>query len=378
MRRALTELNIEQITKFINSNQLLPDVESDAKARTLSINTLRLMSNEHIDFLTLYYKELEEKEATEALRDLGFESEISFKEKIDLLKGVIRINLTDVVKTNIKLLLKKNIFGKSRKNDGFQKYQDLIEKRTKREINKYLQVFKIKNKVIRRRKIREYFILDRNMVKFLDLYDMNNFEYQLSEKNLPALKEKDLQKPSEKLKNVESEGRPLSKGRKPRKIREISIYDKVDNINVILRKKKILRLEPCGHINYHVDRKFKLKSIRKKIDALPSVKFDLQTYEEFDLRAFIEDILYIRNGIDPPRNSNFKSIKDFKSKAKREKFFFSQILWRFIARLLMKQDKYLSFKDAKMLSKEIRCNLLMKDIEYFYNIFYNSGHYFTR
>jgi len=378
MRRALTELNIEQITKFIQSNRLLPDVENDAKARTLSINALRLMSNENVDFLSLYYKDLEEKEATEALKELGFESNISFREKIDLLKGVIRINLTDVIKTNIKLLLKKDVFGKSRKNDGFQKYQDLIEKTTRREVNKYLQVFKIKNKVIRRRKIREHFILDRNINRFLDLYDMNDFEYQLSEKNLPALKKKDIEKPSEKLKDAEPEDRPLSKGKKPRKIREISIYDKVDNVNVILRKKKILKLEPSGHIDYHVDRKFKLKSIRKKIDALPTVKFDLQTYEEFDLRAFIEDILYIRNGIEPPKNSNFKSVKDFKSKAKRERLFFNQILWRFIARLLMKQDKYLSFRDAKMLSKEIRCNLLMKDIEYFYNVFYNSGHYFTR
>lgn len=370
MKRLFGEKHVESMLKFMKKH--LPEyIRSDVGEREQAERVLTLMDADQNRLLLAYFEDLDESTIMKELKKMGFESNVSAREKRDILNRTIVTKLTSQIVRNITLLDQEKLFnaidrslGKKRIFDGFTGYKELINKATNKESKRIQREEEQRLSTGRKRSRTDMF--GRSLPKrtpFIGLYDENEISYQLSTRNLP------LPEASEDIKddvappaNVEVKGR-----------RTVSIYDLVDDSNVILRKKKILCLDPSGPINYYGDNKFRLVSIRKEVQAMPEVKFKLDTYKKFDLRSFIEDVLYLRNKIEPPRESRFKTPEEFRKYAKGSRHFFRFYIVKTITRLLMNQDKYLTYSDAKMISREIRENLQMKDYEYFYNLYFRSA-----
>lgn len=374
MKRVFGEKHIGNMLEFMRKH-LPAHMRSDIEETRLATRLLTLMDVEQIRLLSIYFENSDESKVTEELKKMGFESNVSMREKRDILLQAIRAKLTAQIVHNSTLLDQEGLFNdidtNSRKKeifDGFTGYKKLIDKATKIGSRKRLNgAGKEASTGGWKPRTNMFGTILPKRTPYLGLYDQNEISYQLSVRNLPLL---------DKLPESNKDDVPPPEDvdvKKKRHSKVVSIYDMVDNSNVILRKKKILCLDPSGPIDYHSDNKFILRDIKDDVQAIPEVKFGLKTYEKFNLRSFIEYILYIRNRIVPPQESKFKTPKEFRRHVKGDRHFFKHYIVKCVAKLLMSQDKYLTYSDAKMISREIRENLQMKDYEYFYDLYFKSA-----
>lgn len=403
MKRIYKKEHLELLCHFFKdySNIDCSTLESEDYCSKL----LTLMSCTDIRKLELYYQDLEDEELTKELKEIGFESEIPYSDKKILLKNCLKKELRSLIQQDTEILKHSKVFENEKHLNFSQvfvetaKYEKIIKKATKKSLNEIKLGRKtplnIKNVVISQSGVPK-------TKAYVDVYDQTESGFQFSNINLPVLveepikenavteneakmipennkekvNEEKLQETSEKLlKNGK-----IKTARKKRgyvRVKKISINDLMNDTTFIMRKKKFLELTPSGSIDYYKNDKFKLKSIDKFVNKLPPVTFASEIYRGFDLRKFVNKIIYRNNNISIPKSTSYKSIKDFRDKAKGDTYFFRRFLPKYLAKLLMKQDSYLTFSDAKMIAEEIRSVLKLPDIEYFYNIYFKSGDYYS-
>lgn len=102
------------------------------------------------------------------------------------------------------------------------------------------------------------------------------------------------------------------------------------------------------------------------------MEFPLEKYQKFNIRKFINKLLYKERNIEVPTARRCSTITEFRNKTETKKGLFQKFIVKILVRILKRKDDFLSLTDASMIAKAILDNLSVVDLEYFYNLWEES------
>ena len=366
MKRIYEDFHIEHMKDFLKkylNSALKPDVDLDIQAT----KHVQYLDKNQLKLLVAFFNtdKLPEEELTSFLSKIGFFSKINIYEKRAIFTDFSRNTLLKIIKYNDSLidyeLLKQNKLSTLKPS---------LLKACKRFKKRFEEAYIYETPVPRNR-IDSEDTKDKEKPLFfnpLNPKSINTFFTPQCLRSVPLekLENHNLDPKTEKIVNIRQDTDTPG-------TRKITIYDKIDNPNIILRRKKSLYLEHSGPIDYHNDQENKLVDISPKIKELPEYSFESESYKNFNLIEFVNKILFVNNGLDIPTVSKYTDHIEFRKLVKGNLYFVKSFLKASMIKLIMNQDKFLSFSDAKFLFKEIRKVIELPVIEYFYDKYLNSS-----
>lgn len=343
------------------SQIMSPTVPVEKQAHKL----LSFMGAEQLEMFIQHHTvvSLNEQQIDEQLKKLGFLSKINLFEKKAILSDLIKKRLVKIILNN------HNLIDYNKLSNGadselakslrmhflrWERESETMEKKRKVKKIPYVPVFEAR--------------FPNTRPRLLHFCDKNGLLKNLSEDVLP-------------LKIMKSDEK-ISIRKKRRSHAPISFYkdetkqEKIDlptelatDPNLVLRKKKALYYEPSQPIDYKNDKKLELNDIFFELNQIEEPKIDPDIYDDFLVKEFIDQILFVNNGLEIPKESMYSSLEEFGKVLTSEYRFASIFLGEYITKLLLNQDKHLSVTDASFLAQNIRYFLSLPELEYFYNIY---------
>lgn len=321
-------------------------------------NIFLMMDSFNLKCLELLDAQLTDKQLKVALKNLGINEMSIDGDPNEFINNYCKESLIYFIKT-VLCHIEQEKRGPNEAGNVFNEYNKLIKTATVFSAGARDNT-KFHNKPIR----------DNKESYFIDPYNLNTFSKQFTEQNLPSVKNisKSEQKFFRELDNILKRKRNMVNVRPPvLKSSKVCFYNEDLKDIVAIRQKASTEIkQPNKTIDYYSEEKFELKNIKKEVDMLDNIQFDADYYKKFELRGFINEILYTRNSITIPKNRPSRTIEKYKQKYKSKWGFFNIYLDNELTRLILQQDEYLTLSEAKMLAKEFKCNLRVEDYDYFY------------
>lgn len=374
MKRIYEESHIDLMKEFLTkylSSAIKPDIDLTLQAT----KHVQYLDKSQLDLLVSLFNvsKLSEEELSNYLVKLGFFSKVNIYEKRAIFTDYSRNTLLKVVSYNETLinydLLKISVKTKDELK-GLKSSLLAACKKLNKRIEKAHKSISFKRQL----KIDSQKDRDPYALQHLDPVSLKSIETFFNPKCLRTIDYESIPKPS--LNPVTEKTLNFRENTDTPSTRKYTIYDKVDNQNVILRRKKSLYLENSGPIDYHTDKRTKFNDISQAVKDLPKYTFDAETYRGFDIDEFVDEILFRNNGLEVPTESKYADDHlEFRKMIKGNVYFITEYLVKELRNLILSQDKYLSFSDANFLALEIRKVIRMPIIEYFYEQYLNSEEY---
>lgn len=366
MKKIFDDSHIKLMVDFVSKNLssvLVHSIPAEKQARKL----LTLMDVDQLEMLELHFSigGLNEQQVDGQLKKFGFLSRINLFEKKAMLADLIKKRLIKLISYNNSLI----------------DYESLPENADSQLVYSLLKhLHEYNNKPIPKSSIIQQFYLPEFDTRYpekrpthLNIHNDITFFKHLSDEVLPQTVGECAPSLSLKERRKLTKRTFYSNERCPNKADGHSIKDFLNDPNVILRKKKALYYEPSVSIDYKTDRKIEMPRISHELKRIdPDISPDL--YSQFDLRDFVDQVVFTNNNIPVPIQSKYSSVAEFRMSIKGC-YCFVKFLRKFLFKLIIAQDKCISTTDAEFIAREIQAYLTLPELEYFYDIYLNSADY---
>jgi len=367
IKRIFNSNHIKLMEEFLSSN--LPSViRTDTSLTVQATKLLLLMDTDQLRLLTSHFDldRLTEEQVDQQLRSLGFLSKINLFEKKAMIADISKRRLIKTITENYRMLNSEDI------HKGVNDNADLVGGHTGTGLvyNLLRQLFNYKLTTATRQRANncyepEFEMMERRPPAHLGVNTGTALDGHLPE-GAPA---------QARVKRTKSA--PPRAGTKPKQ-GPVEL-DMAADPSVVLRRKKALYYEPSGPIDYHTGERHELKSIKRELRLwkwkghCEEEGSEFNLYEEFDLRSFVDEVVFTNNGLAVPTESKYGTIEEFRARASGIYVFRKKFLPYELTGLILRQDESLTRADAELIAMHIRQYLTLAELEYFYRIYLDSN-----